>query len=165
MATKTIEIGLEVSQAIEMCRIDFKESENDILERIFRQFKSEIHSYSEHLRQHNNDLRPGIQATKQIANIEARYSLSSPKHKKDVQAYATNSGSRFIVLKDSRVSTFVNNGCPKHYQELRQELIDKGVINRNSRLFTRDHEFSSQSAASSVILGTSSNGLRDWKLI
>ena len=70
----------------------------------------------------------------------------------------------FTVLKDSTVSYEVVPSFPEHqpgYYNLRINFENNGVI--FSGTFQSDYEFSSPSAASSVILGRSSNGPVDWK--
>lgn len=68
------------------------------------------------------------------------------------------------VLKGSRVSDYMapsfETGKPQNFN-LRNELVKDGTIKDN--VFTRDYEFDSPSAASSVILGGSSSGYRYWK--
>lgn len=68
------------------------------------------------------------------------------------------------VIKGSRISdhtapSFEIRG--KCYFLLRKQLIENGIIIDD--IFQADYEFSSPSAASSVILGHSSNGNIDWK--
>lgn len=71
----------------------------------------------------------------------------------------------FTVVKDSRVS---NHVAPRFaqtaraYSRLRKELEDDGTI--HDGVFTKNHEFSAPSAASSVVLGHNSSGNREWKL-
>lgn len=70
----------------------------------------------------------------------------------------------FTVVKGSTVS---NKTVPSmatklpSYFKLRQKLEEDGVIKDHE--FQQDYEFNAPSAASSVILGRSSNGNTDWK--
>lgn len=68
----------------------------------------------------------------------------------------------FVVLKDSVISNDVVNSFPirgKGYYNLRQKLIeDKIIVNG---IFRQDYQFSSPSAAGSVVLGRMYND--DWK--
>lgn len=78
------------------------------------------------------------------------------------QGFASAGG--FTVLADSLVSpacvpSFAQQGST--YHRLRQQLMGTGVIADGS--FSQDYEFSSPSAASSVVLGRSSNGNIGWK--
>ena len=74
------------------------------------------------------------------------------------------SESGFIVVAGSRVSIravpSLRNHTPSYYR-LRKQLEAEGVI--VDRIFVRDYEFASPSAASSVVSGRPSNGRLDWK--
>lgn len=70
----------------------------------------------------------------------------------------------FTVVKGSKVSEHLVDSFEsrvKSYFDLRKKLESDGVI--SDGVFVRNYEFSAPSAASSVILGRSSNGKRDWK--
>lgn len=80
----------------------------------------------------------------------------------DAKGFLTKTG--FMVLKGSRtteatVPSFARIGG--RYFRLRGELEANGTIRKH--VFTRDYEFASPSAASSVACGRMSNGLTDWK--
>lgn len=70
----------------------------------------------------------------------------------------------FTVVKDSKVSDHV---APRFaqtaptYSRLRKELEEDGTIRDGA--FTKNHEFSAPSAASSVVLGHNSSGNKEWK--
>jgi predicted GIY-YIG superfamily endonuclease len=72
----------------------------------------------------------------------------------------------FVVIKGSICSestskSFKTNG----YSNLRNKLIETGVITtaNNKIIFHKDYLFKSPSAASAVLIGTASNGWKDWK--
>jgi len=70
----------------------------------------------------------------------------------------------FTVLEGSTVSDHTVPSLEtkgKSYYNLRNALIKDGTI--SDRVFTRDYEFKTPSAASAVILGHTSNGNVDWK--
>lgn len=70
----------------------------------------------------------------------------------------------FTVVKGSRVSDHLANSFEsgaKSYFDLRKKLEADGVI--ADGVFVKNYEFSAPSAASSVILGRSSNGNAEWK--
>ena len=81
----------------------------------------------------------------------------------DAKGFVSPGG--FTVMKGSIVSENVLqsliDGQNAFYSQLRLRLVDDGII--LGRIFQRDYEFSSPSAASTVILGSTSNGLKDWK--
>ncbi|CDB25165.1 putative uncharacterized protein [Firmicutes bacterium CAG:552] len=77
------------------------------------------------------------------------------------KGFVSNGG--FTVLKDSMVSDKTVPSMEtygKSYYALRCQLQELGVIQNN--VFTRDYEFSAPSAASSVLLGRTSNGNNEW---
>ena len=67
-------------------------------------------------------------------------------------------------MKGSQVSDHTTSSVAVHgkgYYKLRLQLENEGII--KDRHFQKDYEFSSPSAASTVILGRNSNGNLDWK--
>jgi hypothetical protein len=79
----------------------------------------------------------------------------------DAKGFPTDTG--FMVLKGSRLSAQTVASFERHggkYFQLRRELETDGSVRR--KVFTRDIEFNSPSAASSVVCGRMSNGLTDW---
>lgn len=73
----------------------------------------------------------------------------------------------FLVLKGSQAVLKERASSQKYPwpHNMRQRLIDEGVLfpSENYLVFTRDEEFSSPSAAASVIHGGHANGLIQWK--
>ena len=78
--------------------------------------------------------------------------------------YPTDNG--FIVEKGAIISSTLSNSVREAIVNLRNELINNGVIADHGDYleFIKNYEFSSPSAASSVVFGRSSNGLTSWKL-
>ncbi|WMJ72208.1 GIY-YIG nuclease family protein [Cytophagaceae bacterium ABcell3] len=76
----------------------------------------------------------------------------------------TNEG--FVVLKDSEIANTITNSFPKNWGNLRESLINDGIIKENNgRLFfSKDYLFTSPSAAAAIVMGRSANGLTEWKL-
>lgn len=78
------------------------------------------------------------------------------------KGFVSNGG--FTVLKGSRISTHTVPSMEVHAKtqfRLRNAMEKEGLI--VDSLLTRDYEFTSPSAASTVVLGRSSNGNLDWK--
>ena len=72
----------------------------------------------------------------------------------------------FIVLQGSIVSSKPSNTFSKSYYAKRREklMIDNIIVERDKKLiFSEDYLFDSVSAASAVLIGTSSNGWEVWK--
>lgn len=84
---------------------------------------------------------------------------------KDAAGSGFLSSGGFTIVAQSRIKSKIassfKEGQPTYYA-LRKKLIDSGIIKDN--VFVKDYEFSSPSAASSVLLGRNSSGKKDWKL-
>ncbi len=80
----------------------------------------------------------------------------------NAKGFVSNGG--FTVLKGSVVSTHTVPSMEVHAKsmyKLRNAMELEGIIVDGT--FVRDYEFSSPSAASTIVLGRSSNGTVDWK--
>ena len=75
-------------------------------------------------------------------------------------AYGYEEGTKFTVLADSSISSDVTDALLDNYRELRDRLIDDGVIKQG--VFKEDYTFSSISAAASVVCGRTANGWTEW---
>ena len=60
----------------------------------------------------------------------------------------------------SIIAPTITEGFQRGYLDLRQELVQNGVIANN--VFVADYLFDSVSAAAAVILGRSANGRKEW---
>ena len=80
----------------------------------------------------------------------------------DAKGFVSSGG--FTVLKGSRVSTHTVPSMEVHAKsqfKFRRAMEQEGII--TDGVFLRDYEFTSPSAASTLVLGRSSNGNVDWK--
>ena len=68
----------------------------------------------------------------------------------------------FAVLKDSVITQNTVQSMSGSLVQLRQNLIDKGIINSEYK-FTKDHIFTSPSLAAAVVMGRNANGRTEWK--
>lgn len=86
---------------------------------------------------------------------------------KKVKATGRPTENGFLVLKGSEAVLTERPSVKKYpYPSIvRAQLISEGVLTKQSDrlVFTKDYEFSSPSAAASVIHGGHANGLREWK--
>ena len=86
---------------------------------------------------------------------------------KKVKATGRPTENGFLVLKGSEAVRTERPSVKKYpYPSIvRSQLISDGVLSQepDKLVFTKDYEFSSPSAAASVIHGGHANGLRDWK--
>ena len=90
--------------------------------------------------------------------------LVNPHKNVDATGIMRGDGKRIVVKAGSRIST--KNRLPNQKGQgssasLRQKLIDDGMVIDGQ--FVADYEFSSTSAAASVILGQSASGMISWK--
>ena len=71
----------------------------------------------------------------------------------------------FVVFKDSRVKATTVPSCHNFLINLRNELIQSGILVQDGEAyrFTEDYVFSSPSTAGGVILGRSTNGWTKWR--
>lgn len=94
---------------------------------------------------------------KKEKNIELFYIKRKNKDSPNATGIIVADG--FVVLKGSIMET----GYEKYaYAALRASLIENGSVDEGG-IFTRDVLFSSYSAASSVVIGYSTNGWLEWK--
>ena len=96
--------------------------------------------------------------------INQNFYIETPKGI-SASGYPVDEG--FLVKKGSKFSSSVSHSIGTGYAELRKKLIDMKILNKqeNYLVLTKDHKFTSPSTASSIILGRSSNGLTEWKLL
>ncbi len=129
---------------------------------------------------HKANMDEFIEFIKILINTLGYNILTSPKPKpsdkkeyfycrnvnKNADATGFNSTGGFTVIKGSKIvqdKDLVDSFeelCPTYFK-LRKVLIQEGIIQENE--FSQNYEFKSPSAASSVVLGRSSNGQTDWK--
>ncbi|MBU0531045.1 MAG: GIY-YIG nuclease family protein [Candidatus Uhrbacteria bacterium] len=85
---------------------------------------------------------------------------------KDTEAYGTYSENGLLVRQGSVIRKAMTESTPDKYKQLQQTLLSKGLLSPNSEdslIFREDHLFSSPSAAATMALGRSANGLAEWK--
>jgi len=82
----------------------------------------------------------------------------------DAQGEPTSDG--FVVFKGSKAAATIVNSLPQAFKNLRESLLNKGVLSSNEELyeFTEDYIFSSPSTAAVIVMGRNANGLIEWKL-
>jgi hypothetical protein len=92
------------------------------------------------------------------------FELEIPKY--GIRAQAQEVDGDFVVLKGSQ-SRPKWTGSPRGYANLFDQLVQDDVLVEDpagGRVFSRDHGFSSPSAAAAVISGRSANGRTKWTL-
>lgn len=68
----------------------------------------------------------------------------------------------FAVLKDSVIASNTVQSMPVNLLNLRNSLIEKGIVNKEY-IFVKDYIFTSPSLAAAVVMGRSANGRTEWK--
>lgn len=108
-------------------------------------------------------------------NINAKKSnlnSSQPNNKyfinaaRGANAFGTTVSDGFKVFKGSLFASSVSDSYQQGYLNLRNELIEEGllVIKEDGVLYlVSDYTFSSASTAAALVLGRSANGLTEWK--
>jgi hypothetical protein len=94
------------------------------------------------------------------------FHLYQPQKNIRGQLYISDEG--FVVKAGSDVNPIINESFTGSYSEIRQRLIDQGVIAPRpgdpSKLhFTIDYAFSAPSPAAAVIVGNNFSGTKNWK--
>ncbi len=86
---------------------------------------------------------------------------------KNVKARGRQTENGFVVLTDSEAVLEERPSTQKYPYPaiLRSQLLREGILEKikDRLVFKSDYEFSSPSAAASVIRGGHANGLREWK--
>ena len=79
------------------------------------------------------------------------------------KAVVTNEG--IVVIEGSEIATSTVPSMTSSFINLRQKMIEQGVIKKiNGKLiFTKDFLFSSPSTAATIVLGRNANGRIEWK--
>lgn len=107
------------------------------------------------------------------ASQAARKQLEAPMFHLSVSRHGVEATAELVdgemVVKTGSVVRPAWVGNPKHalnYQELRSDLVERGIISieNDSARMSEDYAFSSPSAAAAVVSGRSANGRTSWKL-
>ena len=107
-----------------------------------------------------NPSLPRQQKTRGVESNANDSKMKKKKKKSGANAVGIVSEHGFTVKKGSSISA-ESKSSNKVYNRLRKSLESSGVINYG--IFQRDYEFSSPSAAGSVVTGRASNGRIDWE--
>lgn len=85
---------------------------------------------------------------------------------KNITAKALLTDEGIVVLSGSMVARDVRDSLSTGYKKLRSQLIESGVISKDSDgvfVFTRDQLFTSPSQAAAIIVGYAINGRNSWQ--
>ena len=68
----------------------------------------------------------------------------------------------FMVMKGSRVAYDVTQSAADWIKNIRNRLIEKGIIDQNF-IFNSDYIFTSPSVSAAVVMGRNANGRTEWR--
>jgi len=70
----------------------------------------------------------------------------------------------FLVAKGSKVARDIAPSMSANLVNLRNKLLNKGIIDQEF-VFVSDHVFTSPSLAAAVVMGRNANGRAEWKTV
>ncbi len=87
------------------------------------------------------------------------------KTEKGGDAIGKKTGDTVLVLQNSRITPDVDPSFPTHLTELRNKLLSEKIIVPKDGLliFDLEYSFPDPSTAAAIILGSSADGLKEWK--
>jgi len=96
----------------------------------------------------------------------SKQDVFSIKSARGTDAKGINTSDGFVVFKGSKASVENTKSLNQYWLTQKQKLIDNGVLvlTDNGYEFTKDHIFSSSSAAAVVVMGRSASGPMEWRL-
>lgn len=103
-------------------------------------------------------------SSSESADAAPLFVMDSPKH--GIQAHAREVDGEFVVLKDSVTrADWVSNH--RGYRDLFEQLVQDEVLvsdGAGKRVFSKDHGFTSPSAAAAIVSGRNANGRKSWQV-
>jgi hypothetical protein len=105
-----------------------------------------------------------VSAETSAGDLSPRFRLSLPKH--GITAQGQEVDGEFFVFEGSGAREEWVGPTPHGYQRLFEQLVEEGVLAPDAdggMRFSRDHAFSSPSAAAAMVVGRTSNGRREWQ--
>ncbi|KKL59576.1 hypothetical protein LCGC14_2213940 [marine sediment metagenome] len=110
--------------------------------------------------------KPSFAALNSVEDAEVQAKDILFCKRKDVYAEGEYTEEGLVVFKGAKCRKDIPDYASSWPRNLRQELIEQGVmvlINDDHYEFTEDHIFSSPSAAAVVVVGANANGWKEWK--
>jgi len=93
--------------------------------------------------------------------------IKAAKGTRGADAQGVQSTEGFVVFKGSKAAGETVPSAADHILQRRQSLVDNGILIKSGEnlAFAEDCLFSSPSAAASIVMGRSANGMIEWKLL
>lgn len=128
--------------------------------------RAEMEEYIDNMRMLVNTLGHKVFDEKRENTNNKKNQLFQIKAARGADALGEPTSDGFLIFKGSKVSDSVTPSYSPSLMKLRQNLIDKNVINniKGSLFFSEDYIFTSPSLAAAIVMGRNANGLEEWKL-
>ena len=97
--------------------------------------------------------------TKSLTSKQDKYHIDGAR---GAAATGMRTPEGFVVFKGSKIANPEAPSIPKSFKKKRAEIISEKIVIEYE--FTQDYLFSSPSTAAAVVMGSSANGLTEWKL-
>ncbi len=127
---------------------------------------AEVEEFIEHVRMLVNTLGHKVFDEKRGTVKGVKANEFTLRATRDANANRTPSSEGFVVFKGSKAATDTTNSVPLSIVKMRETLATNGVLVHEGEVlvFKEDYVFSSPSMAAAVVLGSSANGMQEWKL-
>lgn len=128
--------------------------------------RAEMEEYIDNMRMLVNTLGHKVFDEKRENINNKKNHLFQIKAARGAEAFGEPTSDGFLVFKGSKASDSITPSFSASLIKLRQNLIDKNIINsaEGSLLFSEDYIFTSPSLAAAIVMGRNANGLEEWKL-
>lgn len=136
--------------------------------------KAEMEEFLDNIKMLVNTLGHKVFESKREIQIESNSTQNNQKINdlfiikgvRGADAYGKPTSDGFVVLKDSKIASKTVNSFTQTFVNLRAKLVDEKVILIENEIsyLPEDYIFSSPSAAASIVMGRTANGLVEWKL-
>lgn len=152
--------------AINVKRYEVENSNTPTLSSISESDRAEMEEYIENIKLLVNTLGHKVFEEKRDFKLSQSHNIFYINAVRGANASGEPTSDGFIVFKGSKAAISTTPSLSNSLQNLRKELIDKGIlcIMDGSLTFNEDYIFTSASLAAAIVMGRSANGLTEWKL-
>lgn len=147
-------------------RYSIENSNIPTLSSISESDRAEMEEYIENIKLLVNTLGHKVFEEKREINIEKVQNIFFINAARGANASGEPNSDGFLVFKCSKATLDTTPSLTNSLVNLRNELLDKGILTKLSDclLFNEDYIFTSASLAAATVMGRSANGLTEWKL-
>lgn len=128
--------------------------------------RAEMEEYIENIKMLVNTLGHKIFDDKREITTKKKQDIFAIKAARGADANGEPTSDGFVVLQGSKIALTTTPSMSISLVNLRQKLIDDGVIKsiEGNLILSEDYIFTSPSLAAAIIMGRNANGLEEWKL-